>query len=47
MFLNKQTPVNVGDTGATVNEGMGVNSLQGVQWFNKLDRDLHRWANFT
>ena len=39
-------PIKTGDTCATVNEGMGVNSFQGVQWFNELNRDLHRWGSF-
>ena len=37
-----KSPIEAGDACATVNKGTSVNGFQGVQWFNKLDRDLHR-----
>ena len=39
-------PIETGDACATVNNGMGVDGFQGVQWFDKLNRDLHRWGSF-
>ena len=45
MFFNK-SPVETRDACTTINEGTGVDGFQGVRWFNKLDRDLHRWDSF-
>ena len=39
-------PIKAGNTGTTVNKSAGVDGFQGVQWFNKLNRDLHRWGSF-
>ena len=41
-----EPPVETRDTCATVNEGAGVDGFQGVRWFDKLDRDLHRGGSF-
>ena len=41
-----EPPVETGDACAAVNEGAGVNSFQGVRWFDKLDWDLHRRGSF-
>ena len=45
MFSYK-TPIETGNACAAVNEGMGVDSFQGVRWFDKLDWDLHRGCSF-
>ena len=45
MFPDK-SPVEAGDACATVDEGMSVDGFQGVQWFDKLDWDLHGWSSF-
>ena len=45
VFPNK-SPVEAGDACTTVKEGTGVDSFQGVRWFDKLDWDLHRWGSF-
>ena len=45
MFPDK-SPIEAGDACTTVNKSAGVDGFQGVQWFNKLNRDLHRWGSF-
>ena len=45
MFSYK-SPVETGDACTTVDESAGVDDFQGVQWFNKLDWDLHRGGSF-
>ena len=45
MFPDKP-PVKAGDACTAVNEGAGVNSFQGVRWFDKLDWNVHRWSSF-
>ena len=45
-MLSDESPIETGDTCATVNEGLGVDSFQGVRWFDKLDWDLHRGGSF-
>ena len=41
-----KSPIEAGDACTTVNKGVGVNGFQGVHWFNKLHRYLHRWGGF-
>ena len=44
MFSDK-SPIKVGNACATVNKGVHVDSFQGVRWFDKLNRNLHRWGS--
>ena len=41
-----EPPVEARDACATVNKGAGIDGFQSVQWFNKLDWDLHRGGSF-
>ena len=43
MFPDKP-PVKAGNACTAVNEGMGADGFQGVQWFDKLNWNLHRWG---
>jgi len=44
MFFNKVI-VDAGDVCTAINEGVGVNSFQGVRGYNELQRDSHRFAS--
>ena len=45
MFPDKPL-VKAGDACTTIDKSTSVNGFQGVRWFNKLNRDLHRWGSF-
>ena len=45
-MLSDESPIETGDTCATVNEGAGVDGFQSVRWFDKLDWDLHGGGSF-
>jgi len=44
MLFNKVI-VDAGDVCTAIDESIGVNSFQGVQGYNELQRDSHRFAS--